>query len=141
MRVQAALATLGDDPIDMPDAIRTDDLVAGPMPCDEMHVVSIVAIDVALAAGAFADCTKRDLTQASDLAQRPGNLLRAGEHDAHLADSRERLSFGQAFDFRRQQALRCARGDRHRRGGGDFFDRAGGVARFQRVRAQAQERR
>ena len=55
MRVQAALAPLGDDLIDGPDAIRTDHFIAGPVPRDQVHVVPIVAIDVAVTARAFAD--------------------------------------------------------------------------------------
>jgi hypothetical protein len=78
----------------MPDAIGADHFVARPMPGNQMHVVPIVAVDIAIGARAFADSAERDFAQTAQLTQSPGNLLGAREHHTHVADARERMALG-----------------------------------------------
>src|SRR4029453_8373885 len=109
MSVEPALAARRDDTVNVADTIGAHDLAARAMPGDEVNIVLVVAVDVAIAAGAFADFAKCDLPLAPQLAQSPGNLLRVREHHTHVADAREGLALRQTIDLGGEQACRRTR--------------------------------
>src|SRR3546814_7253410 len=92
-------AVLRDDFLRLAEAIGTDDFHRCAIPEHDMAVPGIVAIQIALEAGAFADLAKGQFAQAADFAHRRSIVadlqqqdLRSEEHTSEL-QSLMRISY------------------------------------------------
>ena len=97
--VEALLAIPGENSRYIAETIRAGNFTLLPVPEEEVQIVRIEMIEIALLPGAFTGGAESDLAAAADFLQGERNLARFGQVNGKLAGTLHQARRGQSGDF------------------------------------------